>query len=128
MFETLHRLAPDDVVAMNNLAWAYRASNTARALELVEQALRAVPDNAAIQDTHAMILLENGDYDEALAVNQKTLDAAPESPQFRYHRAQILAAAGRSAEALTLLDALLRGPAFPEAPAATALAKQLRGG
>ena len=73
-----------------------------------------------------MILLENGDYEAALAANQKTLDSAPDSPQFRYHRAQILAAAGRSGEALTLLDALLRGPAFPEAPAAKALAEQLR--
>ena len=113
VFETLHRLAPEDVVAMNNLAWAYRSSNTARALELIQKALQSVPDNAAIQDTHAMILLEKGDFDEALAVNQKTLDAAPDSPQFRFHRAQILAAAERPAEALELLDRPAEGPRVP---------------
>jgi len=115
------------VVAMNNLAWAYRSSNTARALELVQKALQSVPDNAAIQDTYAMILMENGDLSEALAVNQKTLEVAPDSPQFRFHRAQILAAAERPAEALELLDTLLKGPPFPEAEAARALAQKLRG-
>ncbi|MEQ9462701.1 MAG: PEP-CTERM system TPR-repeat protein PrsT [Haliea sp.] len=126
VFETLHRIAPDDVVTLNNLAWSLRQSDPQRALGLVREALVAAPDTPAIQDTQAMILLELGNHDEALAVSQRTLDVEPQNTQFRFHRARILAGAGDKAAAVTLLQQLVNGPAFPEQAQARELLAELR--
>src|SRR5690606_8693134 len=94
VYETLYELFPEDVTVLNNLAWTTRENDPGRALVLIEQALALAPANVDVLDTKAMILLEQGNHREALAVNQLALDANPEQPQFQLHRAQILAAAG----------------------------------
>ena len=72
-----------------------------------------------------MILLELGNHDDALGVNQQTLDAQPQSPQYRFHRALILADAGDEAAATTILRELVAGPPFPEQSQARELLAEL---
>ena len=124
VFETLHRIAPDDVVTLNNLVWSLRRSDPQRAPDLVRQALAAAPDTPEIQDPEAMILLEQGDYQKALELNQKILDATGSS-QFAYHRARILEASGDHAAAIATLKTLLAGDDFAGRAEAEAMLARL---
>lgn len=112
LFEALLERRPDDVVAMNNIAWMVRKSDPERALTLGRAALVAAPDSPAVQDTVAMVLLEQGEHGEALALNERALAAAPQSPDMRFHRAQILVAAGDVPAAIEILQDLASGPDF----------------
>lgn len=126
-YETLYAMAPEDPIVLNNLAWAYREMDPENALNYVQQALAVAPESAAIQDTHAMILLEQGKYQEALAVNQKTLDASSGagSSQFSFHRALILEASGDKSGAIAILKTLLAGDDFADKAEAQALLARL---
>ncbi|MDO8863766.1 tetratricopeptide repeat protein [Haliea sp. E1-2-M8] len=107
VYERLYTLAPDDVVALNNLAWIQRDDNPGRALELVERALQAAPGHAGVLDTKAMVLFYQGRLDRALEVNQQSLDATPAKPVYRLHRARILVATGDRNTARDILGQLL---------------------
>lgn len=104
MLERLYKLAPDDVVVLNNLAWAYRQNNSGKALELADKAVKLAPDNMSVIDTRSIVLMEKGDLDDALEANDRALKLAPGFPQLLFHRGQILAAMGRADEAMNVLE------------------------
>ena len=93
----------------------------------MQQALAIVPGNASVLDTQAMILLERGDFKEALAVSANVLAASPAQSNYLYHRAQILAAAGDNAGAIAVLEKLVTAQAFPEQAQAKAMLERLKG-
>ena len=127
VYEHLNSLYPGNPVILNNLAWSYRKTDATRATEYVQQALAIVPGNASVLDTQAMILLERGDFKEALAVSTNVLAASPAQSNFLYHRAQILAAAGDNVGAIAVLEKLVTAQAFPEKAQAKAMLDRLRG-
>ncbi len=128
VYERLVAQSPDDVVALNNLAWSYRDIEQDRALTLAEKAADLAPDSAAITDTHAMVLFHRGEFDKALAVNEKALGLEPENPQLRYHRARILAEAGSNSEAVSILEAIASEEVpFPGRSEALELLSELKG-
>lgn len=106
--ERLLKVAPDDTVTLNNLAWAYRSANPERALELVDRALEKAPDNMSVIDTKSMILFASGEFEDALKENDKALKTAPGFPQLLFHRGQILAELGRIDEAIRVLTRVQR--------------------
>ncbi|WOJ98263.1 PEP-CTERM system TPR-repeat protein PrsT [Congregibacter brevis] len=112
---------PDSVVVLNNLAWLMRSEDTATALEYIARADKLAPQSPQIKDTYAMVELENGNMDRALALNAKALEAAQGSPDIRYNRAQILVRAGQKDKAADLLRELVAGPAFASQADAKAL-------
>ncbi|MHA7816409.1 MAG: XrtA/PEP-CTERM system TPR-repeat protein PrsT [Pseudohaliea sp.] len=118
---------PDNVAALNNLAWLLRTGDPKQALAHSERALDLAPDSLQVQDTYAMVLLENGETGRALALSARLLEEQPDNPELGYNRAQILARAGREDEAIELLEALVAGPAFPGKAGAEALLASLRG-
>ncbi|MFN2288638.1 MAG: XrtA/PEP-CTERM system TPR-repeat protein PrsT [Chromatocurvus sp.] len=127
LFEKLNQLAPESVVALNNLAWTKRESDPAQALILVRKAAELAPDNAAVLDTQALVLLGLGEFGEALEVSQRALEASPDNPQYRLHRARILAAAGENAQAIEILQSLVDGRAFAAGGEARELLEELEG-
>lgn len=128
VYERLVAQSPDDVVALNNLAWSYRDIEQDRALTLAEKAADLAPDSAAITDTHAMVLFHRGEFDKALAVNEKALGLEPKNPQLRYHRARILAEAGSNSEAVSILEAIASEEVpFPGRSEALELLSELKG-
>lgn len=126
-YEWLLGKQPENVVALNNLAWAYQQAKDKRALETAERAHKLKPDNPAIIDTLGWILVEQGDYKRATALLQKAVAAAPKAPAIRYHLAQAWLKSGDKVKAREELERLLAGEtAFPERDEALGLLRQLR--
>lgn len=100
----IYEKAPDNVVVLNNLAWAYRKTNTSKAIELANSAVKLAPENMSIVDTRSVVLFEAGQFEDALADNDKALELAPGFPQVLFHRAQILDKMGRDVEAIRALE------------------------
>jgi tetratricopeptide (TPR) repeat protein len=73
--EVLHLRAPD-AETRNGLAWvlAKAGKDAARALALVDEALKEKPESAAFMDTRAECLSRLGRHDEAVALQKKAME------------------------------------------------------
>jgi cellulose synthase operon protein C len=122
-------LEPDNISALNNLAWSLRLENPKKALEYVQRAARLAPDMPAVLDTLAVVEYHSGDHQGARQAIQGALAGAPDNPSMRYHQAMIDAALGENDKAVALLQALLAKDAggFPERAEAEKLLKSLEG-
>ena len=74
------------LTALNNLAWALRDANTARALELASRAVELAPENPNVRDTYGWLLHLNGEHTLALNHIEKALSQAPDNEEIRQHR------------------------------------------
>jgi len=94
-------LKPDSAMAENDLAWIYLTAEDQKlrdpvdALKLARGAVRDSPDpDAAVLDTLAEALLQNGQLGEALATEQHALDLQPGNPEIQTRLKRIRNAAG----------------------------------
>ncbi|MCP5149217.1 MAG: PEP-CTERM system TPR-repeat protein PrsT [Ectothiorhodospiraceae bacterium] len=121
-YERIVAVRPDDVFALNNLAWALRSRDPARGVALVEKARKLSNDYPAIVDTHAMLLIEAGEIDRAVALLKDLEQKHPDSPMFQYHLALAHVKGGDKAKARLVLEVLLATfRDFPERGDAQAL-------
>jgi putative PEP-CTERM system TPR-repeat lipoprotein len=126
LLEPVVNRAPNNVVALNNLAWAYQQEKDPRALATAEQALKASNDNPAVMDTLGWMLVEKGDTARALPLLQKAAALVPNAPDIQYHLAAGLAKSGDKAGARKELDKLLsQNRPFAQIEDARALLKTL---
>lgn len=127
--DIFHRILnsdPDNVLALNNLAWAAYRLSKPDMLHYAEQAYRLNPDSADVADTYGWILVEQGNEAKGLAVLTSALERSPGHTSLRYHRAAALSSVGTPDVARGLLEQLLATPAgFDERPMAEALLLQL---
>lgn len=120
---------PANVMALNNLAFAYQQIQDKRALPTAEQAYKLAPDNPAIMDTLGWILVQQGNPQRGLPLIQKAYSKQPDDPSLHYHLAAALARSGDHAHAIAELDRLFSGGVqFPEEQEARALLQQLKSG
>ncbi len=99
---------PHAVEALNNLA--IRLAEGDGDLEKAATLARAVenrPGTPWVLDTLPHIEAKRGRYEDALAAIRKAIDAAPEQPQWRLARAEVLLKAGRTRRAADAVDGLL---------------------
>jgi len=126
-----HALAaePDNLVALNNLAWTLRNEDTERALKYIHRARELLPGQPDILDTIAVIEYLAGNHHRALFSIEAALQKRPGDPSMRFHRAQINAELGRTEEAIADLQELVAAdPAsFPEYREARALLQVIGG-
>jgi Flp pilus assembly protein TadD len=99
--------APNNVVALNNLAWLLREDDPVNALRHAEQAMELAPNAPEVMDTLGMLLLEKDETKRGLRLLRKASDKAPNNPNIRYHFAQALAHSGDKAQARQVLNDLL---------------------
>jgi tetratricopeptide (TPR) repeat protein len=126
-YEQVINLEPDNVVALNNLAWHIRAENPAKALEYARHANQLAPDSADVLDTLAVVEYANKDYKQAQRSVERALAQNPDNPSVQFHSAMISAAMGDSASAINTLEALRdSGADFPEKDQANQLLKTLK--
>ncbi len=124
-YQILLRDAPDDLLALNNLAWLYHRGKDPRALDMAEKTYKLRPDAAFITDTLGWILLEQGKTARAVELLQKAVSLAPINPEIGYHYAVALAKAGDKQKARKQLEAVLASSQnFPKQDEARALLKQ----
>jgi len=82
---TLYRrilvLQPDNIVAMNNLAWILcnEQGNYQEALELAQRGLQKAPNYADLIDTRGVIYFQLGDYDRAVQDFSRCLELYPDN-------------------------------------------------
>lgn len=130
-YERALALAPDRLVALNNLASALGAdaAERPRAIGLARRALElAPPELAAVRDTLGWLLLLEGDLVAADRLLREAVALDPLDPGARYHLAQACRAQGDAAQARTLTRlALLSGAPFRQRAQAEALLARLEG-
>ncbi len=125
-YEFLLERRPDDVIAMNNVAWLVLDTDGERALDLAERANSLRPDQPAILDTLGKARLRLGEPRQARAALERAWELAPEVPGIGYSLAQARHLDGDSAAARRLLAYLLdRYEDFPEREAAQNLLNEL---
>lgn len=105
--EELLKLQPNNPVVLNNLAWLYHQRKDSRALDYAERAHSLAPRSPAIMDTLGYILVTSGDTKRGVPLLKDAYDSSQKMPEIGYHLAAGLAKSGQSAEARTVLEAVL---------------------
>lgn len=127
-YRAIIRRAPNNVIALNNLAWNIRESDPKQALAHIRNAAELAPENAAVLDSLAVIAHLNGKHKQALSAIKSALKQTPESPSLRYHEAMINAGLGKPNKAVLALKKILskEGAEFAEREQAQALLSELQ--
>lgn len=129
LLEKLVEYSPENVTALNSLAWHLREQAPERALNYARRANQLQSNEPLLMDTLGVILLQRGDVAEALVQLRAAAAGAPDNRTLQYHLAQALAQAGQRQEARVLLERVLQQPGdFQEDDKARALLEQLRQG
>jgi putative PEP-CTERM system TPR-repeat lipoprotein len=128
-FAAIVETEPDNVLALNNVAWLlWNEGDAAGALPHAERAVELAPDNAAVLDTAGIVHLKLGNTGRALTLLQKAWIKLPDNAEVQYHYAQALVAQGKTDEARGVLrQALSKGTDFRGGTEAEALLKELGG-
>ena len=98
---------PDNITALNNLAWIYGLENNPRALTLAEKAYTLQPELPSVQDTYGWILLKNNKLSEALSMLKLAAGNLPGVPEVQYHYAKALYLSGDKTAARKILKPLI---------------------
>ena len=126
-YEFLLRKQPDNVVVLNNLAWAYQQTKDPRALETAERAYKLKPDSPDVADTLGWMLSEQGNTGRGAELLQKAVAAAPGAQVIRFHLAQTYLKMGDKAKARAELERIeSTGTKFPQEAEAMSLLQQLK--
>ncbi len=112
-YEALLARDPDNIVALNDLAWALLQLKDGDPLRPAEHAYRLAPANPAVADTLAWIFAETGKPARALPLLKKALDSAPAAADIRLHYAHALFRAGDKRGARSQCEQLLALHDFP---------------
>lgn len=113
-YETILQRDPENVLALNDLAWALLQLKDPQALQPAERAYKLAPTNPAVADTLAWILTENGKAARALPLLKKALETAPTSADIRLHYAHALFRSGDKRAARSQCEQLLALQGFPQ--------------
>jgi Flp pilus assembly protein TadD len=110
-YERTVDLAPDNVIALNNLAFilAETGGDLDRALSLVQRARSRAPHHPDVADTLAWVYVKRNLNDSAIAILEELVAKHPEKASWRYHLAVALYQKGDSRRARQQLEAALRG-------------------
>lgn len=118
---------PNNLLVLNNLAWALFESGDKRAATYAEQALKLAPGNPAVMDTLGWILVQQKQTARGIKLLQQALTKAPDAAEIQYHLAVAYAQSGDAVRAQSELERLLaNGLAFPQEVEARVLLKQLQ--
>lgn len=125
-YREIVKIAPKNVLGLNNLAWLLKDKEPKEALGFAEKAVEYSEKSPLTLDTLAMVKLANGDAKGASRTMSKALDKIS-NVSMRYHSAQIDNALGEKDRAVKTLRALLKeGKNFEERKAAEQLLKELQ--
>ncbi|GAA5185545.1 tetratricopeptide repeat protein [Niveibacterium umoris] len=107
-YRALLEIDPKNAVTLNNLGWVSGKLKDPKAMSYIDQALQLTPDNPAILDTKAQLLLDAGQTKPAVDVLRKAVAGAPNNMTIRLNLARALSMAGDKAAAKNEVDAVLK--------------------
>jgi putative PEP-CTERM system TPR-repeat lipoprotein len=108
-FKAVVALQPNDVAALNNLAWALNQVGDPGALAIAQRAYQLAPDAANVDDTLGWVLTHNGRAAAATDYLRHAAKLDPTDPDVQYHLAYALTRTGHQAEARQILTRILSG-------------------
>ncbi len=115
---------PQQVLALNNLAYVLATQKKPGAVAIAEQALKLAPKSAPVMDTLALALAAEQQLPRAVDVQKQAVAAAPEAYNFRLQLARLMLQAGDKATARSELSTLAAlGNKFPRQAEVAALIK-----
>jgi cellulose synthase operon protein C len=121
-FKTVVAQEPNDVAALNNLAWALNQLGDSGALAIAQRAHQLAPNAPDVDDTLGWILTHNGQAADAVDYLRSAAKLDPSDPNVEYHLAYALAKTGQAAEARQILSRILSsGQPFDTRPEAQQL-------
>ena len=100
---------PENIAALNNLAWVYFRLNNIQAIEYAEKAYVLNPDRPEVVDTLGWILLNNGNTERGYNLIRSAFNGKPYSPNIIYHYAYALNSVGERQKAISHLTKLIQG-------------------
>ena len=118
---------PDNVLALNNLAFLYSQQNNPQALGLAKKAYDKAPESAAILDTYGYILIKQGQPKEGLPILEKAATLAPKANDIQFHLAEAYSANDNNQKAIEILEVIVKAEQdFSEKKAAVSLLEKLK--
>jgi len=108
-YERTLKTDPNNLIALNNLAWLLRDTEAERALALAEHALSLSAERPEILDTMGWLLVNSGQQERGLRLLQQAAMLAPHLPLIRYHQALAYEQTQRYSEALEVLAEVSTG-------------------
>jgi putative PEP-CTERM system TPR-repeat lipoprotein len=102
-YERVLKVQPDELVALNNLAWLYSDRDDPRAETLARQAVAKAPRSGALADTLGWILYKSGKNEESLKILRQAHDLDRKNAEIAYHYGAALLKAGKNADARQVL-------------------------
>ncbi len=125
-YRVLLEAQPDNAAVLNNLAWVAGQLKDPKAIDYAEKANKLAPDQPALMDTLAVLLVDKGDSTRAMELFKKALELAPQASQIRLNYATALIKVGQKGEARIQLEQLAKlGDKFPAQATVTELQKGL---
>jgi putative PEP-CTERM system TPR-repeat lipoprotein len=109
-YQAVLAVDPNNVVALNNLAWISGQMNDPKALQYAERAVKLAPESAAVLDTMGTLLVGKGEAKRGVDYLGRALRIAPDRADIRLNYAKALLGAGQKVEARRELEALQSAP------------------
>jgi cellulose synthase operon protein C len=117
---------PDNVMALNNLAWAQGKQGKSEALLVVQKADKLAPKNPMVLDTWAMLLAQGKQWAKALELQKQAVQLEPSQPELKLALARYQLASGDKNGARETLSVLRKlGSEFKGQSEVEGLWKQL---
>ncbi len=128
VYEIMVANEPNNLVALNNLAWLYMEKGILdKAQQVGSRAYQVNPEMVAVLDTYGWILVKSGKIVEGEKLLQQAISKAPQDRDIRYHVAATLAQKGDTKGAIIELKQALSGGAdFLSKKEAESLLKKLQ--
>jgi len=126
-YKTILEQQPDNVMALNNMAYLLMDKDVKRALDYAERAYNKVPNNFAVMDTYGWVLVQSGATEKALPILKDAVEKSNGNLSVRFHYAAALAQSGNEREAKTILQEITSSDKpFPEQADASKLLAQIQ--
>jgi cytochrome c-type biogenesis protein CcmH/NrfG len=95
-YQALLAVDPNNVVALNNLAWIGGETGDAKALAYAERAAKLAPQSASVLDTLGTLLVRQGETNRGLEYLAKARELAPARFDVRLSYARALVVSGQT--------------------------------
>jgi len=106
-YQAVLSVDPNNVVALNNVAWIGGETGDPKAVTYAERAAKLAPQSASVLDTLGTLLIKQGDAPRGLEYLAKARDLAPARFDLRLSYARALAVAGQKDAARKELRAIV---------------------
>ncbi len=108
-YQKVHDISPNNVIALNNLAYNLAKENSLLALTYANKARELAPKSLMVLDTLVSVLLEAGQSAKALELARQLVKQKPDNVSYRLRLASAQEQNGKINEALNTLKAALNG-------------------